>query len=496
MRKTKNMANYKLARISILLVGAIIILSLLIAPIFLWVACRIDLAPGTFAVLIKKTGKDPAPGSIVSQADEKGVQLEVLSEGRHFRNPYAWDWKTFPITDIPPGKMGVVIRLFGENLPPGEILAKPGTKGILPEVLSPGKYRLNPFAYIVQTFDAITIMPGFVGVQVSLVGEDPLNGKPKKVNTFIVENGEKGVVENTLDPGTYYINPYLFSIIPVNLQSNRFELDGDDAIDFLTMDGFTVRVEGTLEYAISRDKAALLTHEVGDLEDILQKVIIPRARGFARIEGSKGQALNYIVGEMRQEFQDKLFAHLKTQCGKWGVEIRSFLVRNITPPDEISSVIRERELAKQKAIMFGQQITQAKSKAELAKQEQLAIQNKEKVTADTTKLQAEILANQKAQVRLTAAEQSLSVAQLEMAAAEEQAAAITAKAKGGQAVVRATNEAEAAVLAQQAQAFNSGEEYARYLLLKKLAPSIDSVLTNDDPNGLGGIFGNFNNKSN
>lgn len=302
-------------------IPGLIILALVaafIVPLFIWFGCRIEVGPGQMAVLVKKAGDDPAPGTIISSPTEKGVQLEVLSEGRYFRNPLLWDWSEFPISDIPQGKLGVVFRKYGRDLPTGEILAKDGTKGVLPDVLGPGKHRLNPFAYEVQIYDAITIQPGEVGVMVSLVGEDPLNGKPKNVNTFTVGDSEKGVIVRTLDPGTYYLNPYCFNVIPVNLQSNRVELSGADAIDFLTNDGFPVKAEGTVEYAITRDNAAVLTHKVGDSDDILRKVILPRVRALARIEGSKGSALTYIVGERRQEFQDKLTEALKAQCGKWG----------------------------------------------------------------------------------------------------------------------------------------------------------------------------------
>lgn len=485
------MNKYKLVRYTILGVGACIIALIFFTPVFIWTMCRIEPNDGEFAVLIRKTGTDPDPNKIIAGPGEKGLQLEELAEGRHYRNPYDWDWQYAPITDIPPGRLGILTRLYGNDLPLGEIIAKDGTKGILPEILGPGKYRINPLLYTfpVPTFPATPILSGNVGVQVSLTGADPLNGeKERKVNTFTVDPGEKGVITSTLDAATYYINPYLFNIIPVNLQSSRFEMSGDEAIDFLTMDGFTVKVEGTLEYALTRDKAALLTHEVGDNEDILKKIILPRARGFGRIEGSKGPALNYIVGEMRQEFQDKLTEYLKEQCKPWGVEIRSVLVRNITPPDEIASVVRDRELAKQAVIMFEQQIIQAESKANLGRQEMLAVQSKEKVDAETKKLQAEIKAKQEAQVRLTAAEQTLSVSELQRDAAKEQAAAIIAKAKGEQNVIKAENEAQSNVLIQQTKAFGTGDNYARYLFYKKVAPNIESILANDDPQGMSSLF--------
>ena len=120
----------------------------------------------------------------------------------------------------------------------------------------------------------------------------------------------KGVVARTLDPGVYYLNPYIYNVVEVTLQSQRFVLGGEDAINFLTLDGFNVDIEGTIEFGIERDRAALLTHQVGDMDDVLKKLILPQARGFSRIEGSKHPAVNFIVGETRQKFQDNLEQHL------------------------------------------------------------------------------------------------------------------------------------------------------------------------------------------
>ena len=68
--------------------------------------------------------------------------------------------------------------------------------------------------------------------------------------------------------------------------------------------------------------------------------------------------------------------------------IKSVLIRNILPPDQIASIIRDRQVAVQNALKYAQQIEQARSKAELTRQEMLAEQNKEKVVAETARIQA------------------------------------------------------------------------------------------------------------
>jgi regulator of protease activity HflC (stomatin/prohibitin superfamily) len=474
--------------VALIFIAAIFLVA--IAPMWVWFFCRIEPGPGELAVLTHKTGKDLPSGQILAEPDQKGIQLDVLSEGRYFRNPYSWGWQIWRITDIPAGQLGVQTRLFGKDLPPGEIIASEGTKGIVADVLRPGKYRINPYAYNVELFDAINVRPGYVGVVTSLMGTDILNNNvPADVrNKFLVRKGMKGVLPEVLDPGTYYLNPYMVNVVEVNLQSQRFEMSGDDAITFLTLDGFTVHVEGTIEFALMREKAGMLTHEVGEMDDILKKVILPLARGFSRIEGSKNPAKNYIMGDTRQKFQDNLQAHLQQRCGEWGVAIKSVLIRNITPPDEIASIIRDREVAVQTAKKYEQQIEQAKSMAELTKQEMLAQQNKEKVEADTARIRAVIAAQQEQAVRITAANQELGVAKLENEAADFQAQSILLKAGADRSVIQMNNEAQYSVLANAVQAFGNGMNMARYTFYQKIGPRIFTILTSDQPDGLGGLF--------
>lgn len=466
---------------------------------WVWWFCRIEPGSGEIAVLIRKTGEDLPSGAIIAlQPGQKGIQFEVLPEGRYFRNPYTWGWRIDRITDIPAGKLGVLTRLYGQELPPGQIIAegdctqaRPGdARGIIATVLRPGKYRINPLACTLELFNALSIRPGAVGVVTSLVGQDVLNDPlpPPARNTYLVGAQMKGVTPAVLDPGTYYLNPYLYNVVEVTLQSQRFVLGGEDAIRFSTLDGFNVQIEGTLEFSIERDKAALITHQVGDMDDVLKKLILPRARGFSRIEGSKHPAINFIVGETRQQFQDNLEQHLRDKARPWGVAIKSVLIRNITTPDAIASIIREREVSVQNARKFEQQIEQARSLAELTRQEMLAQQNQEKVAAETRRIQALIRAQQDLAVKVTAATQALEVARLENEAATAQAEALLSAAQAERDVIALNNQAQAQVLTTQVRAFKTGINLARYAFYQKLGPRIASLLGNDSPDSFGGLL--------
>ena len=72
-----------------LVVGVLVALFILV-----WFFCRIEPRSGQIAVLIRKTGENLAPGQVIALDEgQKGIQLNVLPEGRYFRNPYTWSWK-------------------------------------------------------------------------------------------------------------------------------------------------------------------------------------------------------------------------------------------------------------------------------------------------------------------------------------------------------------------------------------------------------------------
>lgn len=460
---------------------------------FIWIWCgwRIEPSNGQVAVLIKKTGKNLPPETIIAPgAEYKGVQLAMLPEGRYFRNPWTWDWKYFRAMDIPAGKFGVLVRKFGKDLPAGEIVARDDSyKGIVKNVLGTGRHRINPYAYDLKLYNDITIKPGYVGVVTRLIGEDIFSSKtPSSTGTgFLVGEGLKGVTNGILKEGTHRLNPFLYSVSIVNVQSQRFELSGVDAITFLTQDGFTVQAEGTLEFNLQLDKVALLSHEVGDMDDILQKIILPSARGFSRIEGSKKVATEFIAGESRQAFQNSLESYLKRICAPWGISLNSVLIRDIFAPQEVASIIRARELAVQEAKKIDQQIVQAKSLAELGRQKSLAERNSKVVAAQTERIQRKIAAEQNRAEVTIAAETRLKVAATDLKAAEAESASRLAKAEANRKVVEARTVAEAAVMKQEISVYQNERDYLRARLYEKTAPRISDVVTADDPREMLGI---------
>src|SRR5208282_4068135 len=128
--------------------GALAAIALIAAGVLLYEiynSCLIEVPNKHMAILLHKTGKDLDNSESIAPSEEyKGIQSTVLTEGRYYYNPYNWAWTVVPQIEIPAGKLGVRIRLYGENLPTGELIAfKESQKGIVPEVLLPSRYAIN-----------------------------------------------------------------------------------------------------------------------------------------------------------------------------------------------------------------------------------------------------------------------------------------------------------------------------------------------------------------
>src|ERR1700722_20315155 len=124
---------------------------------FEWSVCRFYVGPNEMAVITAKGGDPLPPGQILAKAGQRGVQEDVLGEGRHFLNPISFEHNIVPFNTIAPDKIVIVTSKVGRDLPEGEFLANAGEKGIWRRPLGPGKYRLNPAGYKVDIIDALSV---------------------------------------------------------------------------------------------------------------------------------------------------------------------------------------------------------------------------------------------------------------------------------------------------------------------------------------------------
>jgi regulator of protease activity HflC (stomatin/prohibitin superfamily) len=515
-----SLARLRQLRLPALLAGSVLPL-LLLVPVAGYVAytwSRVYVPAKHIAVMTKKTGKDLANDQEVAPDQSfKGIQLEILTEGRHFRNPYTWDWSVYPMVEVPENRMGVRIRLYGEDLGYGEFVARDETyKGIVADELPPGRYPINAMVIdtvtqqvvqerprndhveIVELHSPVTIPAGYKGVVTNLSG--PIPSDP---NQLLVEDGFRGVQRKTLDEGTYYLNPYTYRIELIDCRSQRFNLAEGFDMGFPSKDGFWVSLDGVIEFRVKPELAAQVyvtynetenddgeTHDID--KEIIRKVIMPNARSFCRLQGANSSGRDFIGGETRTAFQTGFQNAIRRTCEDQGIEIVQALITKINPPQAIAGPVRDRDVAAQQLKQYNQQRLQQDQEAKLATEVALVSQRQQLVESQREVIKLTTDAQKRQEVALAEANRDKDVAAEQLAAAKDMAAAILAEKSAEAKVIEYENEADAAGWKRAVEALGGdGSAYARYVMYQKLAPGYRSIMTNTADSPLMNVFRNM-----
>src|SRR5215208_2520127 len=195
------------------------------------------------------------PIAFIKRGGVKGIQLRTLPPGLWPIHPYLFRISVAKATLVPQGKVGVVTAADGDPLDPGRLLGKAiadhrqfqdaeqfiasaGQKGPQVDILTPGVYRIliqsgsidggadvKPGLFSVKLYDATVINENGIGIVDALDGAH-LNPRDyvaesiaghdnfQDAHEFIGSGGQRGPQKDILLPGTYYINPLLFKVIP------------------------------------------------------------------------------------------------------------------------------------------------------------------------------------------------------------------------------------------------------------------------------------------
>ena len=195
------------------------------------------------------------PIAFIKQGGVKGIQLRTLPPGLWPIHPYLFRVSVAKATMVPQGKVGVVTAADGAPLDPGRLLGKAitdhrnfqdaeqfiafgGQKGPQVDILTPGVYRIltqsgsieggsevKPGLFTVRLFDATVINENQIGLVEALDGAqlNPRDYVAESIDghdnfqdghEFIGKGGQRGPQKDILLPGTYYVNPLLFKVIP------------------------------------------------------------------------------------------------------------------------------------------------------------------------------------------------------------------------------------------------------------------------------------------
>ncbi len=157
---------------------------------------------------------------------QRGPQIAIIPPGTYRINTAFFQLSTAAVLEIADNTVGIVTVKDGNALATGDIAGKEvvghnlfqdgqafieagGFKGLQEQVLLAGRYFINPLFATVETTKMTEVPIAHVGVVIAFVGNP---GKDVTGDAFkhgnLVSRGEKGVWVDPLDPGKYPINPF------------------------------------------------------------------------------------------------------------------------------------------------------------------------------------------------------------------------------------------------------------------------------------------------
>jgi uncharacterized membrane protein YqiK len=254
-----------------ILIILIPLLCLVLYKLILRVFFGVIIVPEDKIGLVKKkfvlVGKQTLPeGRIIATHGEAGFQAQTLAPGVYF---WKWYWQyQVSFQDfivVPTGKIGLVLARDGVELETGSILGRKvpcdsfqdaeaflkngGRKGRQTAIITPGSYRINTFLFDVEITDMIGVPDNAVGIVTTQEGKSLDEGqiagkiindhnKFQDVDLFLNNGGYKGLQEQVILAGTYFLNPWFAKVdmvkmteIPIGYVGVVISYVGKDGVD-------------------------------------------------------------------------------------------------------------------------------------------------------------------------------------------------------------------------------------------------------------------------
>ena len=170
--------------------------------------------------------------AFLAAGGERGPQLAVIPPGSYRINTALFSVRSCPAIEIPADKIGIVETMEGVPLTTGSgdiagpvieghnsfqdaqaFVDQQGAKGLQEQVLLPGRYFINPRFATVEVVDMTIVPIANVGVVISYVGRQGVDVTGEGFrHGNMVVKGQRGVWVEPLDPGKYPVNPYTHKV--------------------------------------------------------------------------------------------------------------------------------------------------------------------------------------------------------------------------------------------------------------------------------------------
>jgi len=196
------------------------------------------------------------------------------------------------------------------------------------------------------------------------------------------------VQDNVLRSGLNFVNP-LITVEELDIKTQAYtmsvaqlegQLKGDDAINTLTSDGLTLRLDVTIWYRANESEAPNIIRTIGSNYE--EKIVRPAVRTALRDVSVKFTATD-IYSIRREEFVSDVSKNLEKSFEGRGVILEKVLLRNVELPEKVREAIDEKISAEQRAQQMVFVLQKEKQEAERKKVEATGISEAQKIISNT-----------------------------------------------------------------------------------------------------------------
>lgn len=407
--------------------------------------------------------------------------------------PHKWEFlPDGTLKDLRTAPMvGLISSKQGKAPPPGQEIVDPGFKGIQREVLTPGQYKINPQLFEVTVVPAVVVPPGSVGVVTSLIGDDTEAsgvrqptatgpGATQPAGRLVGAAGQRGILRDVLQPGIYYLNPRMIrvDIVPIGYDQITLDASSKSSIMFYSSDGYQVDADFTVVWGRGPADAPMIIANIGNVDLVQRNVIEPAMKAACQNVGAKYTARELIQGTTREEFQTALTESLEEQVTGRNVHILLAMIRGLMVKDAsgkdattgLLATIQRANIEVERELTNRQKTQTAMTAAKLEEALKLVEVARETVASETNVRVANIMAEGQKQAAQIDAQRDLSVAEiaLEIAQLEAQRTRIVGQARAD--VTRLKSDAEASGAKLLVDALGSPQAYNMYTFARNFAP--------------------------
>jgi hypothetical protein len=109
--------------------------------------------------------------------------------------------------------------------------------------------------------------------------------------------------------------------------------------------GFEITIDVTLLWQLLPQDAPDVFSRYGNIRKIEENILIPQINSTARIKGSTFGAVDFIVGDKREEFQRAFQETIEKTLAEKRLQVDLALVQDTLVPDNISGPIQDSRIA-------------------------------------------------------------------------------------------------------------------------------------------------------